>query len=329
MRRTGIPSWLSVRRGEPTLGSKADNHVVAPPPAALVWAVGGGKGGIGKSFLVANLATVAARCGKRVILIDADLGGANLHTCLGVRAGERVSLSDYLEDRVLELDKVAIETPVAGLRLILGALGHTGKAETTAEQRSALLRAVRKLPADLVIFDLAAGTDRSTIDFFLEADEGFVVTTPEPTAIENAYAFLRAAFYRKLSHELAESTARDVIRLSMDQRNERGIRTPSDLLVEIDRIDKLEGERFRRVIESFKPHLVVNQVRDSEEVKMGFSIRSVCKKYFGIDVDYAGYICFDDNVWRSVKQRQPLVLAYPSSDGALYIRRIVKKLLGT
>ena len=329
MRRTGIPSWLSVRRGEPTLGSKADNLVVAPPPAALVWAVGGGKGGIGKSFLVANLATVAARCGKRVILIDADLGGANLHTCLGVRAGERVSLSDYLEDRVLELDKVAIETPVAGLRLILGALGHTGKAETTAEQRSALLRAVRKLPADLVIFDLAAGTDRSTIDFFLEADEGFVVTTPEPTAIENAYAFLRAAFYRKLSHELAESTARDVIRLAMDQRNERGIRTPSDLLVEIDRIDKLEGERFRRVIESFKPHLVVNQVRDSEEVKMGFSIRSVCKKYFGIDVDYAGYICFDDNVWRSVKQRQPLVLAYPSSDGALYIRRIVKKLLGT
>lgn len=329
MRRTGIPSWLSVRRGEPTLGSKADNLVVAPPPPALVWAVGGGKGGIGKSFLVANLATVAARCGKRVILIDADLGGANLHTCLGVRAGERVSLSDYLEDRVLELDKVAIETPVAGLRLILGALGHTGKAETTAEQRSALLRAVRKLPADLVIFDLAAGTDRSTIDFFLEADEGFVVTTPEPTAIENAYAFLRAAFYRKLSHELAESTARDVIRLAMDQRNERGIRTPSDLLVEIDRIDKLEGERFRRVIESFKPHLVVNQVRDSEEVKMGFSIRSVCKKYFGIDVDYAGYICFDDNVWRSVKQRQPLVLAYPSSDGALYIRRIVKKLLGT
>lgn len=329
MRRTGIPSWLSVRRGEPTLGSKADNFVVAPPPAALVWAVGGGKGGIGKSFLVANLATVAARCGKRVILIDADLGGANLHTCLGVRAGERVSLSDYLEDRVLELEKVAIETPVPGLRLILGALGHTGKAETTAEQRSALLRAVRKLPADLVIFDLAAGTDRSTIDFFLEADEGFVVTTPEPTAIENAYAFLRAAFYRKLSHELAESTARDVIRLAMDQRNERGIRTPSDLLVEIDRIDKLEGERLRRVIEGFKPHLVVNQVRDSEEVKMGFSIRSVCKKYFGIDVDYAGYICFDDNVWRSVKQRQPLVLAYPSSDGALYIRRIVKKLLGT
>jgi len=291
--------------------------------------VGGGKGGIGKSFLVANLATVAARSGRRVILIDADLGGANLHTCLGVRAGERISLSDYFEDRVVDLEKVAIETPIPGLRLILGALGHTGKAETTQEQRATLLRAVRRLPADLVIFDLAAGTDRSTIDFFLEADDGFVVTTPEPTAIENAYAFLRAAFYRRLASALQESNVRELIRVAMDQRNERGIRTPADLLGAVEQIDHAEAERFRRVLEGFRPHLVVNQVRDTEEVKMGFSITSVCKKYFGIDIDYAGYICFDDNVWRSVKDRRPLVLAYPTSDGALYVRRIVKKLLGT
>jgi flagellar biosynthesis protein FlhG len=329
MRRTGTPSWLSIKRGEPGRPSRDDELAATPPSVARIWAVGGGKGGIGKSFLVSNLATVAARSGKRVILIDADLGGANLHTCLGVRAGERVSLSDYFEERVLDLEKVAIETPIPGLRLILGALGHTGKAETTQEQRAALLRAVRRLPADLVIFDLAAGTDRSTIDFFLEADDGFVVTTPEPTAIENAYAFLRAAYYRKLATVLSESNVREIVRVAMDQRNERGIRTPGDLLGEIDRIDRAEGERFRRVLETFRPHLVVNQVRDTEEVKMGFSITSVCKKYFGIDIDYAGYICFDDNVWRSVKDRRPLVLAYPGSDGALYVRRIVKKLLGT
>jgi len=324
MRRTGTPSWLSTRRGEGEVPGRDDEFAATPPSVARIWAVGGGKGGIGKSFLVSNLATVAARSGKRVILIDADLGGANLHTCLGVRAGERVSLSDYFEERVLELEKVAIETPIPGLRLILGALGHTGKAETTQEQRSALIKAVRRLPADLVIFDLAAGTDRSTIDFFLEADDGFVVTTPEPTAIENAYAFLRAAYYRKLAGALSESNVREVVRIAMDQ----GIRTPSDLLGEIDRLDRAEGDRFRRLLETFRPHLVVNQVRDTEEVKMGFSITSVCKKYFGIDIDYAGYICFDDNVWRSVKDRRPLVLAYPGSDGALYVRRIVKKLLG-
>ncbi|MCP4006169.1 MAG: MinD/ParA family protein [bacterium] len=291
--------------------------------------MGGGKGGIGKSFLVANFATVAARSGLRVILIDADLGGANLHTCLGVRGGERVNLSDVLEDRVVDLNKAAIETPIPGLRLIIGAIGKVGKAETTTEQRERLLAAVRELPADLVIFDLAAGTDRSTVDFFLDADKAFLVTTPEPTAIENAYAFLRAAFYRRLSQALQDSPVRDLVRMAMDQRNERGIRTPSDLLDEIDRISPEEGQRVRGVIAAFSPTLVVNQVRNSEEVKMGFSIRSVCRKFFGINVDYVGYINYDDFAWRSVKERRPLVLAYPRADGALYIRRIVKKLLGS
>jgi len=328
---TRTPSWLNIRRREPGRADagesrRSDAPVSAP---ARVWAVGGGKGGIGKSFLVANLAAVAAQSGRQVVLIDADLGGANLHTCLGVRGGERVNLSDYFEDRVVDLGKAVLDTPIPGLRLILGALGHAGKAETTQEQRSRLVRVVRELPADLVIIDLAAGTDRSTVDFFLEADEHFLVTTPEPTAIENVYAFLRAAFYRRMAHAMQSANIRDVVRTATDTRNERGIRTPLDLLQEIDRIDPDEGARFRQALGRFRPHLIINQVRSSDEVKMGFSIRSVCRKFFGIDVDYAGYVNYDDHAWRSVKERKPLVLAYPSSDAALYIRRIVKKLLGT
>jgi flagellar biosynthesis protein FlhG len=187
---------------------------------------------------------------------------------------------------------------------------------------------VRELPADLVIFDLAAGNDRSTVDFFIEADAGYLVTTPEPTAIENAYSFLRASFYRRLSHSLRASGVRDVVRLAMDQRNDRGIRTPLDLLNEIERIAPEEGDRFRRTLDEFVPRLIINQVRNSEEVKMGYSVRSVCRKFFGIEVDYVGYICYDDHVWRSVTERRPLVLAYPRSDGALYLRRIAKKVLG-
>ena len=131
MRLTGTPSWLNIRRraavphcGDTGLGDR-------PGPARRIWAIGGGKGGIGKSFLAVNLATVAARTGCRVLLVDADLGGANLHTCLGMRSGDRVNLSDYLQDRVVDLEKAAIETPVPGLRLIMGALGHTGAAETS------------------------------------------------------------------------------------------------------------------------------------------------------------------------------------------------------
>ena len=326
MRLTGTPSWLNIRRGRSSEAGDDRTLQLGPAPGQI-WAIGGGKGGIGKSFLVANLGAVAASLGRRVILIDVDLGAANLHTCLGVRGGTRVNLSDYLEDRVPDLEKAAIQTPIPGLRLILGALGHVGARETTRAQRSELLRAVRALPADLVILDLAAGTERATLDFFLVSDCSLVVTTPEPTAIENAYGFLRASYYRRLGQALGNSGARDLLRVAMDQRNERGIRTPSDLLDEVERLDPREAQGFRRVLQEFRPRLILNQVRSPEEVKMGFSIRSVCRKYFGIDVEYVGYVNFDNAVWRSVKERRPLVLGYPQSDGALYIRRIAKKIL--
>jgi flagellar biosynthesis protein FlhG len=326
MRLTGTPNWLNIRRGGSSRPSD-EPRASATDGSGQIWAIGGGKGGIGKSFLAANLGAVAASLGRRVILIDADLGGANLHTCLGVRGGSRVNLSDYLEDRVVDLEKAAIETPVPGLRLILGAIGHVGARETTNTQRGDLLRAVRALPADVVIMDLAAGTERSTLDFFLVSDESFIVTTPEPTAMENAYAFLRAAFYRRLGHAMTGSAVRDALRGAMEQRNEKGIRTPAELLQEIDRLDAEEGERFRRVLEEFRPRLIVNPVRNPEEVKMGFSVRSVCRKYFGFDLEYVGYVNFDNAVWRSVKDRQLLVLSYPNSDGALYVRRIAKKIL--
>ncbi len=329
MRLTGTPSWLNIKQRSARARGGDDPSRGPQEPVRRVWAIGGGKGGIGKSFLAVNLATVAARMGWRVLLIDADLSGANLHTCLGVRGGNRVNLSDYLYDRVVDIDKAVIDTAVPGLRLIMGALDHTGMAETSRAQRENLFQALGKLPVDLVVFDLAAGADRATLDFFLETDEGVIIATPEPTSIENAYGFLRAAFYRRLARTMSTSPIRDLIREAMDRRNERGIRTPTDLFKEIGQLDQDEEARFRQALEDFRPRLVVNQVRDSEEIKLGFSMRSVCRKFFGINLEYLGYICFDDAVWRSVKESRPLVLAYPQSDAALYIRRIVHKMLGS
>ena len=324
MRLTGTPSWLSARQ-ETSSSRKVRQE--EPRPPTQVWAFGGGKGGIGKTFLAANLGATAALAGRRVVLVDLDLGGGNLHTCLGVRTGSRVNLLDYLDHRVEELEKVAIETAIPGLRLILGALSHPGAAETTRAQRTEMLRQIRALQADVVILDLSAGTERQTLDFFLASNLSFVVTTPEPTAIENMYQFLRAAYYRKLAHALSGSPVREVLRAAMDQRNERGIRTPGDLLSEVEKIDVQEAARFERVIADMRPRLIVNQVRNSDEVKLGFSLRGVCRKHLGINLDYVGYVNFDDCVWRSVKDRRLLVQAFPHSDGALYIRRIVKKLL--
>jgi flagellar biosynthesis protein FlhG len=238
-----------------------------------------------------------------------------------------VNLGDFLEDRVVDLERVAVETSIPGLRLILGALGNAGETITTSQQRVALVRAIRCLEADLVVLDLSSGIERSTLDLFVAADSSFVVTTPEPTAVENAYAFLRAAFYRRMGQALATSPIADLVRDLMSKRSERGIRSPVDLLDEIDRADPAEGARFRAAVAGFRPRLLINQVRSSDDVKLGFSMRSVCRKYFGVPVEYVGYVNQDDAVWRSVKERRPLVLAHPQSDGSFYMRRIAKKLL--
>ena len=295
--------------------------------ACRLWAVGGGKGGIGKSLIATNAATVVARSGLRVILVDFDLGGANVHTCLGVRTQQRVNLSDFLQGRVAHLKEALVETPVPGLKVILGAMNHTVSAQATRSQRERLLVELRGLGADVVILDLAAGMDRTTVDLFVAADEHLLVTTPEPTAIENAYAFVRAAFYRRLAPLIVDSPIEKVVRASIADREHRGVRSAADLMAEIRRVDRAEADRIQAEMSGFRPRLILNQVRTPEDVRLGFAIASMSRRHLGVAIDYLGYINYDDHVWRAVKERRTLVLAYPQSDGALYIRQIVRKIL--
>jgi flagellar biosynthesis protein FlhG len=183
------------------------------------------------------------------------------------------------------------------------------------------------MSADFVLLDLAAGTHPAVMDYFMIGDDGVVMITAEPTSVENAYAFVRAGFYRRLHLAMVSHDVRRLVNLAMDERNERGVRTPLDLLREIQAIDASEGARFVETMRAFRPRIVVNEVRTAEDIKLGFSVRSVCRKYFGIDADYLGYVNYDDAVRRSVRARRPLVEAHPRSDAAIYIARLVRKLL--
>jgi flagellar biosynthesis protein FlhG len=79
---------------------------------------------------------------------------------------------------------------------------------------------------------------------------------------------------------------------------------------------------------AFRPRLVINDVRTADDIKLGFSIRTVCRQYFGIETEYLGYVNHDRAARRSVASRRPLIEAYPRSDAAIYLSRIALKLLG-
>jgi flagellar biosynthesis protein FlhG len=309
-----LNKFVAKFRGEPEVS-----------PRARLIPVGGGKGGVGKSFIVANLAASLARMGHRVIAVDGDLEGPNLHTCVGIPK-PHASLADFVAQREEDLGKLIIDTPIPNLQLIAATDGNLASPQPTQSRRVRLMRELRGLDADFVFLDLGAGTHTAVMDYFMIGDAGVIVIAPEPTSVENAYGFVRAAFYRRLRLAMASHDMRKIVSIAMDQRNEKGIRTPLELLREIQTLDPAEGARFVETMRSFRPRLIINDVRTAEDIKLGFSIQSVCRKFFGIEAEYLGYVNHDESARRSVRARRPLIDVYPRSDAAIYISRIARKL---
>lgn len=171
-----------------------------------IWAVAGGKGGVGKSVVAANLAVAVARRGLRCLLIDADLGGGNQHTLFGIEA-PRHTLDAFLQGEEKDLTHVASPTRYQGLSLVSAACDAIGAANPKHSQKQKLIRHFRKAPVDVVLLDLGAGTSFNTLDLFLTARVQLIVTTPELTAIQNAYGFIKCASMRASSSEAAGSCA--------------------------------------------------------------------------------------------------------------------------
>jgi flagellar biosynthesis protein FlhG len=289
-------------------------------------AIGGGKGGVGKSFLASNLGILLAKANKKAILIDADLGGANLHTCLGIPAPE-VTLSDFMTQPFLRIEDVVLRTSLENLFLISGAQDFLGIANPKYSQKVKLLQAIQGLNVGYIVLDLGAGTHTNTLDFFLLADKGVLVVVPEPTSIENAYRFIKSALYRKLRMATPDSRARAVIEKAMDKKNDLGIRTPIELIEYIGRLDPKTGALMEGALSQFRPKVVINQVRSPGDVRIGYAIQSACQKFFGIRVDFVGYLENDEQVWQSIRKRQPIALNGEHSKTARNLRTISHNIL--
>ena len=204
----------------------------------------------------------------------------------------RRSLADYVAEREEDVPKLLEETPIENLQLDRGDASEPRHRRSRATRAAIeFVRALRQLDADFVLLDLGAGTDRAVMDYFMVCDDGIVVLTPEPTSVENAYSFMRAAFYRRLRLAMLSDEVRELVGLAMDERNERGIRTPFDLLREVEQLDADRGRALRpRDARASGRGCVVNDVRSAEDIRLGFSVRSVCRRYFAIDAEYLGYV---------------------------------------
>jgi len=229
-----------------------------------VISVTSGKGGVGKSSVVANLATTLGSRGQRVLLLDGDFGLANLDIIFDLRA--KGTVLDVLKGGKAIGDILATVAP--NVDIIPASSGMLEMSQLGLEEKSRLLDIMEELESryDVLLIDTGAGIGDDVTWLNSSAREIIVVATPEPTSIADAYALIKV----------------------LSQKH------------------KIKDFRF-----------LVNQARsEAEAIRVYQQITAVSDRFLNVAIDYVGHILWDDLVSQAIRQRKPIVSAYPSAKAA-------------
>lgn len=164
------------------------NRSAQPRKNSRIITVSSGKGGVGKTNIAINMAIAYAQLGKRVIVMDADLGLANVNVVLGVIP--RYNLYHLIRQQK-KLKDILLDTNY-GIQIVAGASGFAKIANLSEEERRGFIDELCELSsADIIIIDTSAGVSNNVLSFVAAADDAIIVTTPEPTAITDAYGIVK------------------------------------------------------------------------------------------------------------------------------------------
>lgn len=296
-------------------------------PRIRLWSIGGGKGGVGKSIVALGLGVCLAQLGKKVVLIDGDLGGANLHTLLGVRYPE-VTLEDFLLRRVERLEDTLLPTRIEGIQLICGADDILGAANPTYSQKIRLVQQIERLEADFVLMDLGAGTSFNTLDLFNHFLGKIVVFTGQVTSLQNAYGFIKSAVFRKLSREFAreEEVAQLLYQMGGKEGNPE-LQSLRDLAGHLETHAPALYHRLRAVLDNFCLYLVVNMVKGDQDLRSVHIIQSVCEDFLSLRPHLLGHLPNDPVVEKAVNQMDPLALYHRRSPAGQALKQMARSFL--
>lgn len=299
-------------------------------------AVGGAKGGIGKSIFAANLGMQLCSLGFRTTMVDLDLGGSNLHIYLGLNQIPEATLNDFINRKIATLTE-AVVRPEHGPMLIAGNNGELGAANIPFQTKQRLIENIRKLNADYVILDLGGSTDFNTLDFFLAADLGIVLTTLDQPAYLEAYAFIKTALQRKLTRLFGaespfparrNSALKDLVLEGTRAPEKDQPRTIQDLLKKVAHEDPVSLPLITDEILNFSPCLVINRCFDHQAaLKVSATLRSVACQRLSIDINHVGTISKHPFIEHSTSYlNHPLLIRQGAGGFAAEMESIVKTL---
>jgi len=288
--------------------------------------VAGGKGGVGKSLIAANLAIALAQAGKKTYLIDMDLGASNLHLILG-EYGAKKGIGTFLS-KASKFDEIITKTQYENLFFIPGDSEIPGYAALRAKHRNALAKEFIKLDADYIIIDLGAGTHVGVLDFFLLSARGIVVTTPSVTATLDAYIFLKNVVFRMMTSAFPSGSKGAIFleNLRKDASSMQMMYIPK-ITEQLKDIDKDNASVFIRRLEKFKPRLIMNIIDDPKDTEKALKIRRSCRQYLDIDLEHLGVVYRDSMQDVALSSKLPILIYKPQSMVSQAIYRISEKII--
>ena len=289
--------------------------------------VAGGKGGVGKSVLAANLALSMALFGKRTVLIDLDLGGSNLHTLLGMK-NVNPGVGNFLSGRDYALADLAAPTEWENLRFIPGDVLVSGIGELTKSAKARIVKGLLDIDADYIVVDLGGGANFTVVDFFLISNSGLIVTTPQSTAIMNAYSFLKNYVFRFLQRAFAQDKAVTAYlkQILKERRPGAGAAVP-EILSGITGVSAEAGEKAAAFLEVLQPKLLLNKIAGLDDVRIAQGLRDLCARNLSINLECLGTVMTDGLVDRSIDERRPFILDNPEAVVSEEIHRIAQKII--
>ncbi|MBB64453.1 MAG: hypothetical protein CMO81_05270 [Waddliaceae bacterium] len=288
----------------------------------IIFSIGGGKGGVGKSMVSANLAVQYAQAGLKVILLDLDFGAANIHTIFGIRQ-PKAGLGNYFTSPKTHLSDYVLDTNIKNLQIVPGSGFVPELANLKYFQKVKLVRHIRQLDADLVLLDLGAGSSYNVIDFFSMSHASIIVTSPEPTAIVNAYEFLKNVVYRVLFRMFRnQDEILEIIKASTVPQNTYDIASIDDLIKVIGKKEPWIAEQIQELCNSLDFYVVFNQARNAENARLGSKLQEICQRYLHLKLNYSGIIFHNEEVSASIFKMSPISVHLPDSITSQVLQRI-------
>jgi flagellar biosynthesis protein FlhG len=291
-------------------------------------AVGGAKGGVGKSMLSANIAVGLALLGQKVVLADLDLGGADVHLYVGVKSLTK-TWDDFLEKRVDSIREILTPTAFKDLSLIGGDSSKLGSANLPYSQKRKIIKHLKELESDYIIIDLGGNTTYNGLDFFLLADQKIVVTGAEPASVLDSYSFVKVAFYRFLDRFFAEYDAlKDLGKRIKDGSLEKTENFSLDyILEEVRARDASACAELKKQIDQYQLSLVVNMAENRKDVRIAESMQQLLKTKCFLDVGILGIIPFDKIVRRASRGFTPIIVENSRSQASKVIHQMLAAIL--